>query len=309
MRRGRAGSSIGFNSCWTDLNFASLTQQGSDTCVDSRWAFGRLHNSMNENEQAKSELAGAPSPIPVLGSDVIEVLHVEDDPAYREAIADQLSAHGFVVRGFADASSLADGLAVSRKADIILLDWDLPGVSGIELLVELRQCGVNLPVVFLTGYDFIAHENLAFETGAVDFIDKARGVEILARRLRRVLKSRKPVGASPAASLMVCGKLVLNQNVSRAYWSDSDVGLTLVEYNVVQLLVSHAGRWVTYRSIYDRVHYEGFIGGTGADGYRINVRGIIKRIRKKFLQSDETFDEIDNFVGLGYRWASPTSPS
>jgi two-component system response regulator ChvI len=61
---------------------------------------------------------------------------------------------------------------------------------------------------------------------------------------------------------------------------------------------------MTYRAIYDRVHYEGFIGGGGADGYRTNVRGIIKRMRKKFLQCDETFAEIDNFVGLGYRWAN-----
>ena len=171
--------------------------------------------------------------------------------------------------------SLAGGLAASSETDIILLDWDLPGVSGIELLVELRQCGVNVPVVFLTGYDFTAYENLAFETGAVDFIDKARGVEILARRLRRVLKARKPAGAPAAASLIVCGKLVLNPNVSRAYWNERDVGLTLVEYNIVHLLTSKAGRWVTYRAIYDRVHYEGFIGGSGRDGFRINVRGII----------------------------------
>ena len=110
--------------------------------------------------------------------------------------------------------------------------------------------------------------------------------------------------APPSASLVVCGKLVLNPNVSRAYWNDSDVGLTLVEYKIVHLLASNAGRWVTYRAIYDQVHYEGFIGGSGGDGYRINVRGIIRRLRKKFLQCDETFAEIDNFVGLGYRWAN-----
>ncbi len=84
------------------------------------------------------------------------------------------------------------------------------------------------------------------------------------------------------------------------------MGLTLGEYNIVYLLVSNAVRWVTYRAIYDRVHYEGFIGGTGEDGYRTNVRGIIKRIRKKFLQCDETFAEIENFVGLGYRWGNST---
>jgi two-component system, OmpR family, response regulator ChvI len=241
-----------------------------------------------------------------LGRDLIKVLHVEDDPNCREAIADQLSDHGFVVHSFADAISLVDRLAVSSEADIILLDWDLPEVSGIELLVELRRYGVNLPVVFLTGYGFHAQENLAFESGAVDFIDKARGVEILARRLRRVVRAPKSAAGPPSASLVVCGKLVLNPNVSRAYWNISDVGLTLVEYNIIHLLTSNAGRWVTYRAIYDRVHYEGFVGGSGEDGYRINVRGIIRRMRKKFLECDETFAEIENFVGLGYRWATPT---
>jgi two-component system response regulator ChvI len=261
---------------------------------------------MNENEPGDIEPGRAGQQLAEAGRDLIRVLHVEDDPNCREVVADQLSDHGFVVRSFADAISLADGLAVSSEADIILLDWDLPDVSGIELLVELRRCGVNLPVVFLTGYGFTAQENLAFETGAIDFIDKARGVEVLVRRLRRLLKARKSAAAPPPASLVVCGKLVLNPNVSRAYWNDFDVGLTLVEYNIVDLLASNAGSWVTYRAIYDRVHYEGFIGGSGEGGYRTNVRTLIKRIRKKFLQCDETFAEIENFVGLGYRWTNPT---
>jgi two-component system response regulator ChvI len=259
---------------------------------------------MNENEPGDTEPGRAHQQIAELERDLIRVLHVEDDPNCREAIADQLSDHGFVVRSFADAFSLADGLAVSSEADIILLDWDLPDISGIEVLVALRRCGVDLPVVFLTGYGFTDQENLAFEAGAVDFVDKARGVEILARRLRRLLKAPKPA-AVPSASI-VCGKLLLNPNVGRAYWNDRDVGLTLGEYNIVHLLASKAGRWVTYRTVYDRAHYEGFIGGSGEEGYQTNVRGTIRRIRKKFLQCDETFAEIENFVGLGYRWANQT---
>jgi two-component system response regulator ChvI len=259
---------------------------------------------MNENQPGETEPARlGRDVIRVVPRDVIRVVHVEDDPGWREVIADQLPDHGFVVHSFADATSLADGLAVAIDADIILLDWDLPDVSGIQLLEELRQVGVELPVVFLTGYAFTAQENLAFETGAVDFIDKARGVEILARRL---LKAPKSAATPPSASLVVCGKLVLNPNAGRAYWNDFDVDLTLVEYNVVHLLASNAGQWVNYRAVYDRVHYEGFVGGNGTNGYRTNVRSIIKRIRKKFLQHGETFAEIENFVGFGYRWAKPT---
>ena len=262
---------------------------------------------MNENQPGETEPARlGRDVIRVVPRDGIRVVHVEDDPAWREVIADQLPDHGFVVHSFADATSLADGIAVAIDADIILLDWDLPDVSGIQLLEELRQVGVELPVVFLTGYAFTAQESLAFETGAVDFIDKARGVEILARRLRVLLHAPKSAAAPPTAGLVVCGKLVLNPNVSRAYWNDSDAGLTLVEYKIIHLLASNAGRWVTNRAIYDRVHYEGFIGGSGEGGYRINVRGMIRRVRRKFIQCDEAFAEIENFMGLGYRWATPT---
>ena len=62
------------------------------------------------------------------------------------------------------------------------------------------------------------------------------------------------------------------------------------------------GRYVTYRAIYDRLHYEGFIAGDGADGYRANVRSIIKRIRNKFRSFDLTFDEIENYNSFGYCW-------
>jgi two-component system response regulator ChvI len=80
----------------------------------------------------------------------------------------------------------------------MLLDWDLPDVPGTVLLDELRQTGVTLPVVFLTGYAFSTPEILALEKGAVDFVDKTRGVEILASRLRRLLSiSRTAVLRSP----------------------------------------------------------------------------------------------------------------
>jgi two-component system, OmpR family, response regulator ChvI len=91
-------------------------------------------------------------------------------------------------------------------------------------------------------------------------------------------------------------------SISRAYWDGVDVGLTHGEYNIVQFLVSNVSRFVTYRAIYDRMHYEGFIGGDGNEGYRANVRSAIKRIRKKFRALDPTFGEIENYNGFGYCW-------
>ena len=88
----------------------------------------------------------------------------------------------------------------AAEADVIVLDWRLPDISGIDLLPELRRHGVNLPVVFLTSHAQLANEKLAFERGALDFIDKTRGVEFLAKRLRLVSKHCKPAANPKAAT-------------------------------------------------------------------------------------------------------------
>jgi two-component system response regulator ChvI len=84
-----------------------------------------------------------------------------------------------------------------------------------------------------------------------------------------------------------------------------DVGLTTGEYKIVHLLATSAGRYTTYRAIYDRVTYEGFIAGVGNTGYRANVRSVIKRIRNKFRACDPAFVEIVNYAAFGYCWGSP----
>jgi two-component system, OmpR family, response regulator ChvI len=258
--------------------------------------------------ELEGSLALSSSPVPgVVGKmDVIRVLLVEDDQSYREILADELSEHGFSVQSFGDGASLMAAVDAALDADIIVLDWSLPKTSGIDLLPQLRRRGVRLPTVFLTGRALTEYESLAFDRGAIDFIDKARGVDVLVKRLRRAVEAATPAAAhQPADKSMVCGRLVLRPSVSRAYWNQVDVGLTLGEYNIVQLLASNAGRYVTYRAIYDRLHYEGFIAGSGEHGYRANVRSAIKRIRNKFRECDPAFVEIENYTAFGYCWGKP----
>src|SRR5229473_7467335 len=246
-----------------------------------------------------------PAKVPDIRSktDAIRVLFVEDDELYREALADELSGHGFTIESFADAASLAVRLDGTADFDVILLDWSLPHTSGIDLLSELRRRGIDLPVVFLTGHSLTSNEILAFERGAIDFIDKTRGGEVLVRRLRLVVDSTRPAATDPQPDeRVVCGKLVLRPAIGRAYWNDADVGLTVGEYDIVDLLVSNAGRYLTYRAMYDHMHYEGFIAGSGDHGYRSNVRSAIKRIRIKFRECDPQFAEIENYMAFGYCW-------
>jgi len=244
-----------------------------------------------------------------LKANPIRVLFVEDDENYREIVGSELAWHGFSVRSFADGPSLLGSLDTAAEADVIILDWRLPNISGIDLLPQLRERGVNLPVVFLTSHPQPAYEKLAFERGAIDFIDKTRGVEILVKRLRLVSEPGRPAANSAADKPIVCGELALSPTTHRAYWKEVDVGLTVTEYDVVRLLASNVGRYQAYRTIYDLQYYEGFLAGQGNHGYRTNVRSTIRRIRNKLCALDPTFAEIENSAAHGYRWRGLTVPA
>ena len=236
--------------------------------------------------------------------DAIRVLLIDEDPIDRGFLTDVLSTQGFAVRRF-NVASLLGAPDAARDADVIILHCDRPKRSGIELLVKLRRLGVNVPVVLLTGEAPPSHECLALDKGAVDVICKSRGSEVLGRRLKGAVKASNRTDQLQSDESMICGKLVLRLDASRAYWRDADLGLTLGEYNIVHLLASNVGRYVTYRAVYDRLRHEGFIAGDGVNGYRANVRSAIKRIRNKFRDFDPTFDQIENYASFGYCWKKP----
>jgi two-component system response regulator ChvI len=161
---------------------------------------------------------------------------------------------------------------------------------------------VLLPVVLLTGRSTPNLENLALDHGALDFVDKTRGLPILAKRIRLILDSAKKPEVMRAEEVLDVGPLQLKRRVCRASWNGADVGLTLTEYKIVQLLASNPGNHLTYRAVYDTMHHAGFIAGSGEDGYRTNVRSCIKRIRNKFRALDPGFACIANYPSFGYRW-------
>jgi two-component system response regulator ChvI len=235
----------------------------------------------------------------------IRLVFVDDDDLYRDTVKADLVEQGFSVQAFSDGDEMFNSFSAGAEADIIILDWGLTKTQGIDLLPELRERGINLPVVFLTGRSSPTHESLAFGRGAIDFVDKARGALILGTRLRLVAQKKQPSNQIEPEQVLQCGQLVLKPRVSRAYWDNVDMHLTLTEFKIVNLLAANAGAYVTYRRIYDAMHYEGFLAGSGEDGYRTNVRSSIKRIRGKFKAFSADFDEIRNYNGFGYCWGEP----
>jgi len=239
--------------------------------------------------------------------DKIRLIFVDDDDDYREAASGELGDLGFAVESFADGATMLASIANGTDASVIVLDWSLPNLSGIDLLPRIRRQGILLPVVFLTGRSTPAHEHLAFDRGALDFVDKARGVPILAKRIRLLVEPAKRPTELGTEEILHCGRLMLKPQISRAFWDEVDVNLTLTEFNIVRLLASSIGNHVTYRAVYDCMHHVGFIAGSGEHGYRTNVRSSIKRIRNKFRIIDGEFSEIENYPSFGYRWGKPAA--
>jgi two-component system response regulator ChvI len=231
---------------------------------------------------------------------LLKVIAVADDEQFRRMLSDELAEYGFDVTAFPDGVALLEAASAASAADLIILDWNPARLSAIDLLPQLREAGVDVPVVFVTGRPLMVNEDRAFALGAVDFIDKSRGMGILVRRLRLAVRNSAPARLCDAT--LERGHLTLMPHASRAFWKGDDVGLTVGEFKVVHLLVESGGRAASYREIYDRMHYCGFLAGYGDDGYRVNVRSAIRRIRVKIRSFDPTFDEIGNAAAVGYVW-------
>src|SRR5919106_1316272 len=146
------------------------------------------------------------------------VMLVDDDELYLETMMAELEDRGFAVRGFLDGPSLFKELDRAPEADALLLDWTLPSMSGIDVLSGLRDRGIDVPVAFLTGRALVDYEHIALDRGAVDFIDKLRGADIIAQRLSRMVvcnRRRPPVAVGEPEAPMVCGPLSLWQRSPR----------------------------------------------------------------------------------------------
>jgi two-component system response regulator ChvI len=239
------------------------------------------------------------------------IVLVDDDDLFRESLGLNLIDEGYEVTSFSNGASALEHFAAGGGADVVLLDWRMPGMNGLEVLRSLRRAGNSTPVIFLTVLHDEIYEEAGLEGGAVDFIDKSRRLSILVRRLRLIAGGARPVpkaeeGRQQSADVLHIGRLELRFDTNRVSWAGALIDLTLTEFKIVALLALRPGEDVSYREIYDLVHGENFVAGYGDKGFRPNVRTFIKRIRKKLHAVDPAFDHIHNYAGFGYRWVWPS---
>jgi len=257
-----------------------------------------------------SPKAGTGNSLTVSGG-AVKIALVDDDDLFRESLGLNLADEGFEVVPFDRGQPALEYFTSGGDADIVLLDWRMPKMDGIDVLRHLRASGVEVPVIFLTVLSDQIYEEAALGGGAVDFVEKSRSLSILLKRMQIIIDGRKGGSEDEAAASAEAqspvfrrGPLELRLDNSRAFWNGSRIELTLTEFNIVKLMSTRHDEDISYRDIYDLVHGKGFVAGYGPAGYRANVRAFIKRIRQKFRAVDGTFDRIENYPGFGYRWGN-----
>jgi len=234
------------------------------------------------------------------------VVLVDDDALFLETFAENIRGAGYRVSAFDSAHRALSELLVASPPTACILDWHMPEMTGLELLRQLKAGNFSAPIMFLTGLTHPSLEETAFDQGAIEFVEKTRSLAVILKRLQRMIsETQDPVrSGNSTARCTEIGALSLNHQTKRAFWKEEQVTFSLSEFEVVALLAVNAGTDVSYREIYDIIQDVGFLGGRGPEGYRTNVRAAVKRIRRKLIAIDPSFNVLENYPGFGYRWRS-----
>jgi two-component system response regulator ChvI len=233
----------------------------------------------------------------------VRILIVDPDKYFRKALAEMLGRNGYHSFEAADAASALEFLRCD-PIHLVILEWRLGALSGIEALRDIRARWPDLPVVFLSTLAEPIYEEEALASGAAEFIDKGRGNAILVRRLERIVMRHVAKFVAPAtlAREIEVGPLRLARDRRLVWWRGREIKLTATEFRMVLVFAERAGRELSYRTLYDLVHGTGIVAGRGDCGFRDNVRHFVQRIRDKFSKVDPGFAAIETYQGFGYRW-------
>lgn len=184
---------------------------------------------------------------------------VEDDTGIRELMLYTLRASGYEAEGFADSTGLFDALA-GCTPQLIMLDIMLPGMDGIEILKFLRTSAATarIPVIMATAKGTEYDKVLGLDLGADDYLAKPFGMMEMLSRIRAVLRRCAP----PAAGQLSIGGLEMNSDAHTVLRDGMRVELTLKEFELLRLFLSHPGRVFTREQLLEQVWGTDFLGET-----------------------------------------------
>lgn len=183
------------------------------------------------------------------------ILIVEDEVKLARFIELELMSEGYEIIVAHDGMS---GLALLRESppDLAILDWMLPGLSGLEICRRLRATGNSLPVILLTAKDEISDRVAGLDGGADDYVVKPFSIEELLARIRVHLR-RKPENN---ADFLQFEDLSLNLRTREVYRGQRAIELTVKEFDLLEYLLSHPRQVLTREQILERVWGYDFLG-------------------------------------------------
>jgi two-component system KDP operon response regulator KdpE len=223
-----------------------------------------------------------------------EILIIESDTRIRRYIKTTLSAENYRVQ---EAGTAADGLARSAKRppDAIVLDMDLPGNNGLEIIGQIRSWNKLLPIIVLSER---VHENdkiIALDAGADDFLGKPLAVGEFLARLRAALRRKTIVSGNGSSSVFRTGDLEVDFGKRRVLREGKEIRLTRTEYKLLQVLIIHADQVLTHSQLLKEVW------GPNSGDQSHYVRVYMGQLRLKLEADPARPRYLRTEPGVGYR--------
>ncbi len=224
------------------------------------------------------------------------VLVVEDEESFVEALTLGLGREGFhvdVARDGAEALDIIDGV----RPDVVLLDLMLPTVSGLDVCRQIRARSA-VPIIMVTARDSEVDAVVGLEVGADDYVTKPYRLRELVARMRAVLRRASGGGddGPEAGEALEVGDVRLDPERHEVTVRGQEVALPLREFELLQLLLSNAGRVLTRDTLIDRIWGPDYVGDTKT----LDVH--IKRLRSRIEDDPSQPKRITTIRGLGYRY-------
>jgi two-component system, OmpR family, KDP operon response regulator KdpE len=220
----------------------------------------------------------------------LRILAVDDEPPIRRFLRTSLSAQGYDVLEAEDGPS---ALAMLRRnaVDLVVLDLGLPGMDGLDVIAQLREQGNSVPIVVLSSRTDEAGKVKALDLGADDYVTKPFGIDELLARVRAAVRHRlQQEGERP---LFKAGDLAVDLVRRIVTVRGQEVKLTPREYDLLRLLIAHAGKVLTHKFILKEVW--------GAETDVQYLRIYIRTLRQKIEADPQQPNLILTEQGVGYR--------
>jgi two-component system phosphate regulon response regulator PhoB len=227
----------------------------------------------------------------------VHILVVEDEPDISALVAYHLAREAYRVRTAADGAEALRAIE-SERPDLVVLDWMLPGMSGLEVLAELRRREEthNLPVILLTARGEATDRIEGLRQGADDYVTKPFSPQELVLRVAAVLRRAQPAPAADGAGKVLrVGPFVVDESAARAEVDGRELELTPTEFRLLAVLMERRGRVQSRRQLLEAVWEV---------TARITTRTVDMHVQRLRAKLGADADWIETVRGFGYRFRS-----